>query len=304
MAEERLIDDDKDRKYKIRKNADGEEELVIDEGDGGDEEVEIPVFEVPYDEEPDDEDAATLTPEQYAERERVKKEEEEARAKKAEQLLAEADEKLAAGDMEGAQYAISRAEELVKNGEVYCLMLKAYTRNFKDFTALEQAEKAAEGVKEHASAEQKAELKKGCKGLKDKIAEVKANTDGLNAQNEEKKSERREVFVADKKRAQTFFIAAAVPFAALVICAIVLATNMFAAENGAFLIATIVVGALALVALVFTVITARKFAAAQRNVRLNEKDSSTKLGREYSKSKKLLDTLTGILNSFDNNDIS
>ena len=30
MAEERLVDDDKDRKYKIRKNADGEDELVID----------------------------------------------------------------------------------------------------------------------------------------------------------------------------------------------------------------------------------------------------------------------------------
>ena len=30
MAEERLIDDDKDRKYKIVKNADGEDELVID----------------------------------------------------------------------------------------------------------------------------------------------------------------------------------------------------------------------------------------------------------------------------------
>ena len=29
MAEERLIDDDKDRKYRIRKNENGEEELVI-----------------------------------------------------------------------------------------------------------------------------------------------------------------------------------------------------------------------------------------------------------------------------------
>ena len=37
MAEERLIDDDKDRKYKVIKNADGEDELVID--DTPDEEV-------------------------------------------------------------------------------------------------------------------------------------------------------------------------------------------------------------------------------------------------------------------------
>ncbi len=297
MAEERLIDDDKDRKYKIRKNADGEEELVIDE-DGEEDEVEIPVFEVPA-EQSDDEDAATLTPEQYAERERIKREEQEARAKKVEQLLKEADEKYAAGDMEGAQYACARAEELAKNGDVYCMMLKAYTRGFNDFTALEQVETAAEGVKEYASPEQKAELKKNCKGLINKIAEVKAVTDGLSAQNEEKKAERREVFVADKKRAQTFFISSAVPFAALLICALVLAPFWAAEQNGAFMIAAIVVGALALVALVFTLITARMFWAAARNVRLNEKDSSTKLGREYAKSQKLLDTLNSILNSLD-----
>ncbi|MDE6868223.1 MAG: hypothetical protein K2J83_03665, partial [Clostridia bacterium] len=215
MAEERLIDDDKDRKYKIRKNADGEEELVIDEG-GEEDEVEIPVFEVPYAEE-DDEEAAVLTPEQYAERERIKREEEAARAKKAEQLLAEAKQKLASGDMEGAQYDLSRAEEFLKNGEVYCLMLKAYTRNFHDYTALEYAKKAADGVKTYASDEQKADLKKCGKGLKDKIAEVKSATDGLCAQNEEKKTERREFFAAEKKRAQNLFIGAIVPFAALVI---------------------------------------------------------------------------------------
>ncbi len=32
MAEERLIDADKDKKYRIKINADGEEELVVDEG--------------------------------------------------------------------------------------------------------------------------------------------------------------------------------------------------------------------------------------------------------------------------------
>ena len=31
MAEERLIDDDKDKKYKIGKNADGEDEFYIDD---------------------------------------------------------------------------------------------------------------------------------------------------------------------------------------------------------------------------------------------------------------------------------
>ena len=49
MAEERLIDDDKDRKYKIRINENGEEELVI--VDTEDEEEELPEYGVVTDEE-------------------------------------------------------------------------------------------------------------------------------------------------------------------------------------------------------------------------------------------------------------
>ena len=78
MAEERLIDDDKDRKYRIRVNENGEEELEIIDPDDVDEE---PVFDMP-DYEEDDEEAAILTPEQLAERERIKAEEERARAEK------------------------------------------------------------------------------------------------------------------------------------------------------------------------------------------------------------------------------
>ena len=40
MAEERLIDDDKDKKYKIRKNEKGEDELYLsEESEEGEEEV-------------------------------------------------------------------------------------------------------------------------------------------------------------------------------------------------------------------------------------------------------------------------
>ena len=55
MAEERLIDDDKDRKYKIRVNEDGEEELIIAPQTAAEEAAEID-FEVP-DFDDDDEEA-------------------------------------------------------------------------------------------------------------------------------------------------------------------------------------------------------------------------------------------------------
>ena len=51
MAEERLIDDDKDRKYRIRVNENGEEELEIIDPDDVDEE---PVFDMPDYEEDDE----------------------------------------------------------------------------------------------------------------------------------------------------------------------------------------------------------------------------------------------------------
>ena len=71
MAEERLIDDDKDRKYKIRKNADGEDELVVDSAPEEEEEAEDIEFEVP-ELDSDDEEAAVMTPEQLAVRELAK----------------------------------------------------------------------------------------------------------------------------------------------------------------------------------------------------------------------------------------
>ena len=72
MAEERLIDDDKDRKYKIRKNENGEDELVID-GLPEEEDREEIAFEVP-DLESDDEEAAVMTPEQLAARDKAREE--------------------------------------------------------------------------------------------------------------------------------------------------------------------------------------------------------------------------------------
>ena len=97
MAEERLIDEDKDRKYKIRKNADGEDELVIDAEADVEEEFEEVEFEV-TESDFDDEEAAVMTPEQLAAREKAR---EEAEAKRVEELNSH----------------ISRAQSLVDEGK-------------------------------------------------------------------------------------------------------------------------------------------------------------------------------------------
>lgn len=301
MAEERLIDDDKDRKYKIRKNADGEDELVIDDSpDGEEEESDIPVFEIPVAVE-DDEEAAVLTPEQLAERERLKKEEETAREQKLSAAISKAKQKLEEGDFEAALYTLNKVQDIAgDNGEYYCLKVKTLSRNFTDFLALEKCAEAADGVSKFATAEQKAELKELAAEYGKKATELEQTAATLHEENERKKEERRVIFAEIKAKAARNLLIAAAPFALLLILAIVFSTLIFSAENGTFLILTIVFAALTAIMLVFTLITLRKYLEASRNVRLNESDASTKLGREYLQYKTDYENLKRILTSFEN----
>lgn len=298
MAEERLIDDDKDRKYKIVKNEDGEEELVIDYTPDETEEDDIPVFDMP-DYAEDDEEAALLTPEQLAERERLRAEEERARAAKIASLTEKSRTALEESDFEKAFYLASQAEELDgENGAAHCLKLRALSHNLYDFTSLSECAEIADKVREYADDECKEELRSLSDGLKKRIEEVDSQADGIREINEQKKAERRTVFAQKSKRALKAFSITAVPFVLFLILAIAFSTVMFADENGAYLIVTIVCAALAFIALLATLFTANRLWSARRNVRLNEKDASTKLGREYLEIKGESDSLKRIFTAF------
>lgn len=303
MAEERLIDDDKDRKYKIRKNADGEDELVIDDTQTPDDESDIPVFDIPVYLEDDDE-AAVLTPEQLAERERIRSEEEAARAEKIKSALEKAELKLEEGDFESALYAVGKVNGIADgNGDYYFLKLKILSRNFTDFQSLSECAETAGGVKEFSSSEQKQALKSLCSVYRNRANEAEKTATALIAENERKKSERRSVFAERKTKAQRNLLIAVLPFLVFVVLAIVFATRLFSAENGTFVVLTIVFSALAAIVFIAVLFTLRKFLEANRNVKLNELDSSTKLGREYLETQKQYEYLKIILDSFEN-DIS
>lgn len=294
MAEERLIDDDKDRKYKIRVNADGEEELIIDNSGEEEEESDIPVFGIPVYEE-DDEEAALLTPEQLAERERLKREEQEKRERKLNELLEKAKEKLEERDFEAALYAVTQAQEYSgDSGLLWCLKLKILTRNFTEFNALDDCAEVAENVKEYADAESKAELRALAGSLPPRIAEVEERTKRLAETNEAGKEERRDTFLRIKTKALTDLLLAGIPLLVFVVLTGVFASMIFSNENGAFVIATIVFAALTVIALIVSAFALRNFISAMRNVKLNESDVATKAGREYLESKKELDGLKTI----------
>ena len=299
MAEERLIDDDKDRKYKIRINADGEEELVIDESAEQEGESEIPVFEIPADGE-DDEEAALLTPEQLAERERLKLEEQTKRKDAAEALYAKTVKSFEEGDFEAALYAVNRALELTPDdGRLWFYKLKTVSRNLTEFNSPESCAEAAAGVAEFCTAEQKAELKTLSAELEARLAQAKTRTAELGKQNEAGKAERRDEFARMRKKSLIGLLCTGLPFIALTIAAVVFATMIFANEQGVFVIATAVAGGLAAIMLAVTAIAANKFWAAQRYVVLNERDNTTKIGRQYLESKSEADNLTRVLQAIE-----
>lgn len=297
MAEERLIDNDEDknRKYKIQKNADGEDELVILTGEEEEEPDEtVGGYVIPEFEE-DDEEAAVMTPEQLAARERARQEESERRERAVAENLAKAREYLAETDFDNAAYALSLAEEAdPSNGEVAALKLKAFSRNFTDYTRLDECVAAARAVGENCDGEQRQALLAEAQPLVRIIAETRQEADVLAEENESKRAERQVVFAARRNRAVKFFLVTALPFLVFLALALAYSTVMFAKQDGTNLVLTIVFAAVALVFFLATLFTAHKLWAAQRNIRRNAKNSSTKVGRQYEQTMQKLKALCDV----------
>ena len=294
MAEERLIDDDKDRKYRIRKNENGEEELVIIDDDEQEEE-ELPVFGVVT------EDEESLSEEQLAEKAAERR---DRALKKAEELKATARKKIAEGDFESAQYCLSEASELTEyDGELYYLQLKAYSRGMTNFLDLQKCVDAAEGVKEYSDIAQKEELKSLSEPLKARISEFELKCKKIGEENERGKEERRETFAKGARNSFVVFACTSVPFVALFTIAIVFASMMFSDLSDTYVLLTIIFAVLAAVSFFILLFTFKRFLSAKRRVRLNESDSATKIGREFISCSEELASLNKIYQSLEN-DIS
>lgn len=291
-----MIDTDKDKKYHFRKNENGEDELFID--DGLTEEIisgEELGFEVPeYTE--DDEEAAVMTPEQLEARRLQKEKELEEKRQRVERLLASAREDESRQNYATALEDLVAAEEIdPENGDVHALKLVVYTRGFTDYSDSEKAAEVAEDVKEFTSDESKDAMYAVAKeGLEREIDAQTRRVEVLKEENESKKAERAVKFNAGLKKSWIIFACAAVPFAVALALAIYFSTVMFATQDGANVVLTIVFAALAFVFLIVLAFAARGLNTAARRVRLNKKNTSTKLGREYIAENKRLEELNAV----------
>lgn len=298
MAEERLIDDDKDRKYKIRMNADGEEELVIDDTPP-EEERESMEFEVPELAE-DDEEAAVMTPEQLAARDRARREAEEKRIADFKERVSFAKQLISDGKYEDCVYVLNEAQELERgSGEVYALKIIALTGNFADLSLhADECAEASEGFFEFADAEVKSEyssIKEDAEKLQPVLIKEVAS---LNERNEEAKEARRNAFTKKRNNAAVALACTGIPFVILAVLAIYFSTVMHAVKDGTNMILFFVFLALAAVFLIPTLFFVHKFWDSSKLVVLNEKNSSSKLGREYEEKSVQLNTVEKILAAF------
>lgn len=266
MAEERIIDNERDSRYRFRVNEDGEEELIIDD-----------VEDAPAEEKPADE--------QYdygAEEALIEEEERRKREKRIEELLADAK-----GDISKLKYStaleyLQELEELdSENGELYALRVTAYTSGFTDYSQITVAAKNADGIKKYTSAERKAELFAKChEDLEENIEELRSEITKLDDENEQKKAQRAVKFKADRLKA---VIAFAVFFAALATCAALagyFSTLIHTVPTDKYTVLTIVFAALAGVMLIADAFAARWVNITFRRLRLNRRNTSTQLGRE------------------------
>ncbi|MDE7256634.1 MAG: hypothetical protein K2N50_01585 [Clostridia bacterium] len=282
MAEARLIDTDKDKKYRIKVNADGEEELVVEGVEEGHTEIEEVMFAVPDEVETVPDDGRGLTPEQLAEkREREEAEAAERRARVGE-LLEKAKSDISLYRFATALEFIEKAEEIDgENGEAQALKLEAYTRKFTDYSQIVPASDCAEKLKEFASAERKEQLfKVAAPSLEEEIAKLRATVSAMNKENEDKKAERAVRFNRDRNIAIGAFCALFAVLATFVALSGSFATLIRTVPTNYYLVLTLVFAGLALAALLAVAFAARFLNITCRRVRLNKRNTTTKLGRD------------------------
>ena len=285
MAEERFIDEDKDRKYRIRRNEQGEEELEIIDPEAEQEALEEAYngFEVPEFEE-DDEEAVNMTPEQLFLARKKREEEHEQTLAKAAALYEKACALKEDGQDEYALVTLDTAQKTSpEEWRVYPMQLELISKAFTDFSRLDECMDVLESYNEYVPEAARAEFsQKYSKAVEAELSAARAECDRIGAQNEEGRAGRRQKFRAQRKAALIHLLYAAVPFIIFLCLGIGFSTIMFAAKNGVYLILTIVFFAIAAASLIACVVLVRPLAKAINRLRINESDLSTALGRQHA----------------------
>lgn len=282
--EERIIDDEYGRGVRLKKTEDGYVDVTDEELENEDENTEEALFEFPvFDEDTDDEELATLTPEEAIALKKRREEEAAARKNEYEKLCAEGDELLAVGSFHTAELKFEKAlmldDEAVDASVGYW---RAKTADFTDPDVLigEYADASIESLEFDLGYKATDILRERYQDtFARRIAELEEEEKPLIEQIEEKQIARRAVIKERVKRSAITTAIAAIPTITLLVLTIVFALKIFSVADDRYILPTIILGASFFVVFIVFLLIANKLINNLRMYRANERLSASEDGK-------------------------
>lgn len=289
--EERIIDDEYGRGIRLKKTKDGyvdvTDELALENEDETVQEADEIAFEFPVIErDEDDEELATLSPEQAMELIRRREEEAKVRAVEYEKTCQEGDELLGSGSFHAAELKFEKAlglDEIATKATVG--YWRAKTADFTNPDALIE-EYAFEGIDslEHDLGLQAVDILKAeyKEVFSSRIAELDKEEEPLAKTVEEKRAKRQEIL--SKRLLKSSIIAAvcALPTIALLALSIFFGLKNFTTRGDEYVTLTIALLAGFFVTLIICAITTNKWLNVLRMRRKNARLTSTEEGKRLA----------------------
>ena len=287
--EERIIDDEYGRGVRLKKTKDGYVDVTDELADGENSEMEEGeeiAFEFPnlegYGEEQDDEDLVDLSPEEAERVRREKAEAMERRRAEYQKTCAYGQQLLESGSYHAAELEYEKAlqlDDVATDASVG--YWRAKTADFTNPDALisEYVDAGIESLEYDLGYEAVDIIKKNYRAAFEKrVEELTAEEKPLRKKVEEKQGARREVLSERKKRWCIAFVSCLLPMIAAIIATIVVGLKNFGTRDAQYIVPTIVLACVSVVAFVAFMVVTNKFINANRIYRMNEKLSSTEDG--------------------------
>ena len=283
--EERIIDDEYGRGIRLKKTADGfvdvTDELATEHGE--EEQVDEVSFEFPVFDGEDDEDLATLTPEEAVELRKKKAEAKKKRYEDYKTACAEGEVFLEKGDFAQAEKKFEQAlqlDEVATHASIG--YWRAKTENFAkpDVLIDEYAEEDLDSMEYDLGVEATDTIRQEYKGVfQTRLAELKEEEKPLVGIVEEKQVRRRQILSSRLRNSVILFTVVLLPTLAAIILTIVFGAKIPTTREDTYILPTIILGAASFVLFIALVFFTNKLLNAIRIYAKNERLGSSEEGK-------------------------
>lgn len=291
--EEKMIDLETGKTIRIKKNAEGETEIIdgeveeveetelVEEKETVEEEDEV-VFELPEQEE-DDEELASLTAEEAEAYKKAREAKQREIEEKGKACLEQGNALFAENDKVGAEKAYREAMDyLGEEPEILLSLLRIGTNDFTSVDRIGEFRNELDAFRVVSVEEREAFLSAYGENVNATLETIRAEKNPLQKKVEDKRRERGVKFGADYKKAtKNLLISSAITVVSLVLL-VVLFSSIYRQSGLGFLIGSIVSGVVFLASLVVTLVFTNKFQTARHRVEMNGDNAYSNDGRRLN----------------------